>query len=396
MSGEWKKVKLGDLVEINKSSIGRDFPFDEIEYIDTSSVTQNNFEKPQILSLLTAPSRAKRLVKKNDIIISTVRPIQRHYGFMKDVKPNTVVSTGFAVVTGIKINSLFLFYFLTQDLVTEYLDKIAESSTTTFPAFRPEILSDLELDLPPLSTQQKIAEILSSLDDKIELNRQTNATLEAMAQTLFKEWFVAPITEEDKIRLSDVIDIKHGYAFKGEFFSETPTNDILVTPGNFKIGGGFNYSKFKYYNGEYPNSYILNKGEVIVTMTDLSKDGDSLGYAAITPQIISHNLLHNQRIGRIVFKNGYNMPFFISYLMRQSDYRNFVLGSATGTTVRHTSPNRICEFAFSLPNQGKIAEFEKIANELYELEIKNQQENQTLQHLRDSLLPRLMKGELLF
>lgn len=83
-------------------------------------------------------------------------------------------------------------------------------------------------------------------------------------------------------KLGDLIDVKHGFAFKGEFISSEPTNNILVTPGNFHIGGGFKTSKFKYYKGDYPANYILNAGDVVITMTDLSQEGDTLGFVDIT------------------------------------------------------------------------------------------------------------------
>ena len=84
------------------------------------------------------------------------------------------------------------------------------------------------------------------------------------------------MTSWKECKLGDVIDIKHGYAFKGENITTEKTQDILVTPGNFNIGGGFKSSKFKYFNGTYPEDYIFNQGDIIVTMTDLSKDGDTL------------------------------------------------------------------------------------------------------------------------
>ena len=188
---KWKKYKLGELIEINAQAITANFPFDEIEYIDTASVTNNKLDPVQKLKLSEAPSRAKRIVRDGDVILSTVRPIQRHFGFIRKPKPYTIASTGFAVLTPKKIYPEFLYYYLSQDLITYYLNGIAETTTTTFPAFRPDALEDLEIEIPDdIENQRRIASILSALDDKIELNRQTNATLEAIAQTLFKEWFV--------------------------------------------------------------------------------------------------------------------------------------------------------------------------------------------------------------
>ncbi len=90
---------------------------------------------------------------------------------------------------------------------------------------------------------------------------------------------------EEKV-LGDIVKIKHGFAFKGNHISNEPNENILLTPGNFKIGGGFNDSKFRYYVGELPSNYILNEDDIIVTMTDLSKNGDTLGYSAKLPPAI--------------------------------------------------------------------------------------------------------------
>ncbi len=81
-----------------------------------------------------------------------------------------------------------------------------------------------------------------------------------------------------EVKLGDFIKVKHGFAFKGEYFSELENENILLTPGNFKIGGGFKLDKFKYYHSSVPSDYILGDGDIIITMTDLSKEGDTLGY----------------------------------------------------------------------------------------------------------------------
>lgn len=109
---EWKEYKLGEIVDFNKTSINKDFPYDQIEYLDTGSVTEGNIYSYQILRITEAPSRARRLVQPNDIIYSTVRPIQRHYAILRNPKPNTVVSTGFAVITSKQnIHSDYLYYY---------------------------------------------------------------------------------------------------------------------------------------------------------------------------------------------------------------------------------------------------------------------------------------------
>jgi type I restriction enzyme S subunit len=153
----------------------------------------------------------------------------------------------------------------------------------------------------------------------------------------------------EKVKLGDYINIKHGYAFKGEFFSEVETKDVLVTPGNFKIGGGFKEDKLKFYNGECQDKYILKPNDVIVTMTDLSKTGDTLGYSALVPHNDKRRYLHNQRIGLVEFMGKEIFPLFLYWRLRNKDYQNYIVSSASGTTVKHTSPNTIRSFTLNLP-----------------------------------------------
>lgn len=160
-------------------------------------------------------------------------------------------------------------------------------------------------------------------------------------------------------RLSDYIKIKHGFAFKGEYFSARSTKDVLVTPGNFAIGGGFKGEKYKYYAGPVPEDYILHEGDLVVTMTDLSVNADTLGYSALIPKIENVRFLHNQRIGLVQkINDGIDMGF-LYFLMRTKEYQSYVVGGASGSTVKHTSPDRIASFEFDFPAlsvQQKIAQ----------------------------------------
>ena len=150
-------------------------------------------------------------------------------------------------------------------------------------------------------------------------------------------------------RLGDLINIKHGYAFKGEYFSEDGPGPLLFTPGNFAIGGGFKGSRAKYYLGPIPGGFGLKSGDLVVTMTDLSKAGDTLGYPAIVPS--GPEYLHNQRIGLVSIKSTDEVDkLFLFYALRTLGYRGHVLAGATGSTVRHTSPGRIYEYEFSVPD----------------------------------------------
>ena len=188
-----------------------------------------------------------------------------------------------------------------------------------------------------------------------------------------------------EVALGDLFKVKHGFAFKGEFFTDDPRPEVLVTPGNFAIGGGFQDDKRKYYRGPVPTDYVLQPGQVVVTMTDLSKQSDTLGYAARVPED-ANIWLHNQRVGLLVFKSPAEAdPRFFEYLLRSRDYRAWVVGSATGTTVKHTSPSRIESFRTRIPppaEQHAIAHILGTLDDKIEL---NRRRNQTLEAMARAL-----------
>ncbi|WP_313952789.1 restriction endonuclease subunit S [Accumulibacter sp.] len=179
--------------------------------------------------------------------------------------------------------------------------------------------------------------------------------------------------------LGDYVHVKHGYAFKSDHFTDEVTPNILVTPGNFAIGGGFQEHKLRYYAGPVPDDYFLESGALVVTMTDLSKAGDTLGFPALIPESAGSRYLHNQRIGRVEIKDGIEADSrFLFYRLRADDYRHHVLATATGSTVRHTSPGRICDFQTTLP---EIDDQRAIAGVLGALDDKIEHNRRTAQAL---------------
>lgn len=149
-------------------------------------------------------------------------------------------------------------------------------------------------------------------------------------------------------RLGDVLHVKHGFAFPGAQFSEDPSLPTVLTPGNFAIGGGFREAKTKTFAGEVPPAFVLEAGALVVTMTDLSKGGDTLGLPAKIPPLGTY--LHNQRIGLIEVTDAQRIDArFLHYFLRSDGYRAHILGTASGSTVRHTSPARIEGYFATVP-----------------------------------------------
>lgn len=187
----WRMGTLGEITEMNTDNISSKDSLKEIKYFDSSSVTQNIFDKYQLFNTLIdeIPSRAKRKVKYNDIIYSTVRPNLRHYGILKDKKDveNVVVSTAFAVIRSCHsdISNELLYLMLTDERNTEHLQGIAEMSKATYPAVTPEDIMSLKVFIPKESTDlNNTNRILKYCFDFIYLKHQENVRLQKF-QSLF-------------------------------------------------------------------------------------------------------------------------------------------------------------------------------------------------------------------
>ena len=172
-------LSIYEIADLNKNSITAKDNFSFIHYLDTSSLTKNKVDSLQFLES-EFPSRAKRKVTINTILYSTVRPNQEHFGIIENqIADNLIASTGFTTIDIVssKINAKYLYYKLIQPFVTNYLQGIAENSVSAYPSIKPEAIGNLRFSFPNLLTQQIIASVLSTIDDKIELNNQINDNL---------------------------------------------------------------------------------------------------------------------------------------------------------------------------------------------------------------------------
>ena len=171
----------------------------------------------------------------------------------------------------------------------------------------------------------------------------------------------------NRMKLGEILSVKHGWAFKGEYFAEDGEQSIL-TPGNFFEKGGFkpNNGKERYYTGVYPKEYLCHKGDLIVAMTQQAEG--LLGSTALVPE--NDKYLHNQRIGLITCDEKRLNKLFAYYLFMTKSVREQLERSSSGTKVKHTSPEKIYDVEVEIPDvisQQKIANLlwaidEKIAN----------------------------------
>lgn len=181
---DWEEVKISHFVTLNKSSITKKYDHQSILYLDTSSLTKGYISELKPLILSEAPSRAKRLVQHLDILISTVRPDQCHYGFCFKPETNLVVSTGFCTITCDTITPYFIYYLLTSEDMTQYLHSIAEGSTSTYPSLKPEDIGNVSFALPPKEKLNDYHNIVGAMWNKINQNQKQIQNLEKLRDTL--------------------------------------------------------------------------------------------------------------------------------------------------------------------------------------------------------------------
>ncbi len=149
--------------------------------------------------------------------------------------------------------------------------------------------------------------------------------------------------------LGELMEIRHGYAFAGEYFVDDGEL-VLLTPGSFNLKGGLRLkgAKEKFYAGPVPPGYLLERGDILVAMTDLTQQAPILGSSLVIPE--SGRFLHNQRLGKVVNLNTDRVRSeFVAHLFNAPFVREQIKGSASGATVRHTSPTRIGEVIIDLP-----------------------------------------------
>lgn len=302
-----------------------------------------------------------------------------------------------------------LYFFLSQDWrATVESNVISGATVDRIPL---EKFPNFPVSLPPIAIQNEIASILSTYDGLIENNRRRMALLEDTARQVYHEWFVRlrfPGYEHtrivdgvpegwERVPLQSIINVTHGYAFQGSHFSENPTSRVLTTPGNFRIGGGIKFNKPKFYSeeGPLPSAYAFEPMDLMLTMTDLSQMCDTLGFPAFVPKLDGQTFLHNQRIGKVVPVGTFFPKHFIYCLLCDDRYRHHVVGAATGTSVKHTSPTRILSYITTMPKLGTLIDaFEDFASPLFQQINFLIETNQKLRTARDLLLPKLMNGEI--
>ena len=391
MMEAWRKIRLGDACVTNADSYSPKEEWKFVNYLDTGNITNNRIDSIQYIDVGNdkLPSRARRKVKKDSIIYSTVRPNQRHFGIIKTQPENFLVSTGFAVidVDAGMLDADFLYYLLTQPTLVEALHAIAEQSTSAYPSIKPSDIEDLEMEIPDLATQKKIADVLGSLDKKIAQNTEVNENLERQVQAYFQELFVENADPAWTLgAISDLGTVVGGSTpskSKPEYYTEdgiawiTP-KDLSINKAKFISHGENDITELGLKNS---SASIMPEGTVLFSSRA------PIGYIAIA----SGEVTTNQGFKSVVPKPEIGTAYVYCFLKHNLPV---IEGMASGSTFKEVSGSTMKNVPAVIPDTETLTCLNDFCAPIFAHQRTLEEQNQSLAALRDSLLPKLMSGEI--
>ncbi|WP_441750743.1 restriction endonuclease subunit S [Helicobacter pylori] len=383
-------LKNNSVIAINQNNYTKEDNYKKVCYLDTDNITNNRINAFLKIDLTKEklPSRAKRKCSLNSIIYSSVRPNQRHFGIIKEIPKNFLVSTAFIVIDIIDLEKLdpnYLYYYITQDKITHYLQRIAECGTSSYPSITPLDFLNIKIKLYPLETQQKIARTLSILDQKIENNHKINELLHKILELLYEQYFVRfdfldennkPYqTSGGKMKFSKELN----RLIPNDFEVKTLGELTQLKVGNKNANHSSNQGKYPFftcsnnplrcetYQFEGKHIIISGNGNFYVTHYDGKFDAYQRTYV-VNPNNPNH--------------------YVLIYLFVKS-YTNYLKLQSRGSIIKFITKSDIENIKIVLPN---LKTYTKWNNVLKMIE-NNNQLTQTLTALRDFLLPLLLKQQ---
>lgn len=404
---EWKEYKLDEVYEVSNglSKKREEFGFG-YEFLAFTDVF-NNYFVPQTLDNLVNSSEMERVkcsIKRGDVFLTRTSEkldeLGRSCVALKDY-PNATFN-GFTKrlrpIGNVEILPEYAGYYFRSLKFRNAVTSM--SSMTTRASLNNDMISLLTITVPTLEEQENIANILSCLDEKIELNNEMNKTLEDMAQCIFKRWFVdfefpnengepykssggEMVDSElgmipngwEVVNYINTSDIQYGFAFKSKLFNDKEGKPII------RIRDISNSYTPTYTTEEYNDLYIVTKNDILVGM-----DGEFKAHIWG-----GKDSLLNQRVLRIRPKDNNSIAY--SYFSIKEPLR-YLENSKVGTTVIHLGKKDIDNIKIVYPPNNLISKYRDIADNLINKICENKVEIMELLELRDSLLPKLMSGEI--
>ena len=376
----WRTIRLGDACNTNVDSYSPKEKWPFVNYLDTGNITDNRIDAVQHIDVKheKLPSRARRKVRRNSIIYSTVRPNQRHFGIIKKQPDNFLVSTGFAVIDTDEevLDADFLYYLLAQSTVVEKLHAIAEQSTSVYPSIKPSDIEDLEICIPDIEIQKQIAEILSSLDRKVEQNSEINKNLSEQLQVLYSSKF-DPYVHTASAMLSEICHYSTDKINVDKLSTKTYYSTENMQPNKISAIEASSLPSIK-------QTTRCHKGDVLVSnirpyfkkIEYVTEDcGCSTDVLCFVPE--------SKEMSAYLYETLYSDRFF-----------DYMVAGSKGTKMPRGDKQQIMQYRIVIPSPKQLTLFNSAATPMLALIANTVLESERLSVLRDSLLPKLMSGEI--
>ena len=401
-------VQLADLID----SVSKTHKFDQnkLIFLNTSDVSEGKILVNHYSDVSTLKGQAKKTIKNGDILYSEIRPKNRRYAYVKNLErpEDYVVSTKLMVLRkkSDKICNDYLYHFLTYDATLNYLQRKAENRIGSFPQITFDVLKVIKIWLPDLVIQQKIAAVLSALDDKIELNNQINTVLEAMAKTLYDYWFVQfDFPDENgkpykssggKMVFNDILkrEIPVGWEVKSlyqianfinglacqKFRPENEDDEFLPVIKIREMNDGISGNTEK-VRLNIPEKNIINDGDVLFSWS-----------ATLDVKIWTEGKAGlNQHIFKVISDKFPRSFYYFETLNYLQHFK--MMAELRKTTMGHITIDHLKASYIPIPPIDMVKTLDDKLKPILEKVISNKKQNQELAKLRDWLLPMLMNGQ---
>ena len=402
---EWKTYTLKDLSK-GKGEYGigaPSIPFDKdkLTYLRITDINDDGTLNKSGLTSVDAVDASKYLLDNNDIVFArTGNSTGRSYFY--DGSDGPLIYAGFLIrfrLDDSKVNPRILKYYTHSKPYYDWVQSFDTGGTRG--NINAKTYGDMPITLPPRHVQDRIVDILYSLDAKIENNRRINDNLEQQAQALYKSWFVdfEPFKDGDFIdsemgsiprgwkigKIKDIIDLLSGFPFKSSDFTKNGEYQLITIKG---VQDGYldvtSADRLSYLPSKMPHYCILKIGDILISLTG------NVGRICIVDR---KDLLLNQRVAIVSPKNKRD-SFYAYTMFRNDSFKNELIHLARGTAQLNLSPVETVDKLTIIPPDTILEDFAKIGQDIFKQYVSTKMENIKLCEMRDSLLPKLMSGEL--
>lgn len=404
MNSEWINCEIADLGNVvggaTPSTKKIEYYNGEIPWITPKDLSDHKSRfinrGERNITLEGLRSCSTQILPKNTVLFSSRAPI----GYVAIAANDLCTNQGFkSVIPNDKTDFMFLFYLLKYN--KDAIENMA--SGTTFKEVSGATMRKIVVRVPDLETQKKIAKVLSALDDKIELNNQINKNLKEQAQALYKSWFVdfepfGGVVPADwsLINLSDIAEFVGGYSYTSSELRQSTT--AMATIKNFDRNKGF---KLEGYKEIAPSSKLkicqyVDLFDTLVAHTDLTQKAEVIGNAELLMSKCEYeNVIFSMDLVKVVPKNKSLSKFIIAAILQDKRFKEHCLGYVNGTTVLHLSKRALPDYRFLFPSKiSMLNEFSATVEAMYRSIALNIDANIWLCKVRDTLLQKLMSGEI--